>query len=94
MTNELIDEIALNKVYTIKKSITETQEKVEQICQEIKALTLRRKTLNQEYKNLTIYLNEAKKQSSALKKLIWKSNDPEIVSLRNQLLLAVKLVKE
>lgn len=38
-------------------------------------------------------LEETKREATNLKKFIWSSNDQNIVELRNQLLMAAKLIK-
>ncbi|KKN00259.1 hypothetical protein LCGC14_1139500 [marine sediment metagenome] len=90
----LDNDVALAEIRAIEASIVQAGEELEQTREELKTLRLERNRLGSERAKLTRKLNKIKNQPGMLKKLIWQSEDPEIVALRNQLLLATKLVKE
>lgn len=94
MAKKSLNDVAFAEVRAVERSIIQTTEEIDQTREELKTLRSERNRLGNERNKLTRKLNKVKKQPGVLKKLIWQSDDPEIVKLRNQLLLATKLVKE
>lgn len=78
---------AQKEVNKNERQITKAEKQRDQLRKDIDRLE------NKQY-DLVKTLERVKKESAQLKKFIWTSDDPNIVILRDQLLLAAKLIKD
>ncbi len=87
MTTKTFDDVAQAEVDAVQKTIDLNKDQL--IAAERKV-----SFLEKQREKLFVDLEVAKKQATHLKKFIWTSDDPNIVELRNQILLAAKLIKD
>lgn len=85
-----VQESIANKNSEIEKSKIDLDEQLielSKIEEQYLELIRQRESLDSELKN-------AKEELGKLKASVWRSSDPNVVELRNQLLMAAKLIKE
>ena len=87
MAKKTFDNLAKSEIRAIEKQIRQTVIKMNELADE-------HDRLGKSHYKLTEELTEAKKQATQLKKFIWTSDNPNIVELRNEILLAAKLIKD
>lgn len=75
------------RVNTIKREIRKTQK-------QMKNLNNKESELYDDLRNAEKALRSTERQAATLKRSVWSSKDPNIIDLRNQLLLAAKLIKD
>lgn len=98
----LSDEDIINSgIIAVKNSMTRKEAEIEKAKENCfivnKQATELRKVKDQlirQRKSLDADLSRAKKELSKLKVDVWKSDNPNVVELRNQLLVAAKLIKD
>ena len=86
------DDIVNAEVDAIQKQIDKAREARSGISKKIKDHEAERRRLSGRSEQLKKSLEHAKKESTRLKRFIWLSDNPNIVELRNQILLAAKLI--
>lgn len=91
---ETFDDLANAEIDAAKKRIDSLERKDRKIKRQIESLYEEREHLENQIDHAYDSLNRAKKQSAKLKKLVWKSDNPNLVDLRNQILLAAKLIQD
>ena len=94
MTTETFDDLANAEVDAVQKRIDSLQSKDKKIKKQIQSLYTERERLEGQIDRARDSLSKAKKQSAKLKKLVWTSDNPNLVDLRNQILLAAKLIQD
>lgn len=80
------------EVDAIQKKIDKALSDFEKVEQDQQTIYKKKEKLADKRYNLEKELKRAKRQSTRLKKFIWSSDNPNIVELRNQILLAAKLI--
>ena len=88
------DDLASAEVDAIQKRIDKTEEERSRIIQQIEDLESKWQKLSDKNEQLQASLKKAQKQFTQLKRFNWTSDNVNIVDLRNQLLLAAKLIKD
>lgn len=91
---QALKDIAFIEVRAIEKSIEQTEKEMEDANKTIKRMETRIDNLDEKLYKQNKSLRSAKRQSADLKKFIWSSDNPNIVELRGELLLAAKLIKD
>ncbi len=94
MAKKTFEDLAHAEINIIQKMIDENLRQAHEAVIEIERLREVVNTLDERHDSLIKDLDKAKRQSSKLKKFIWTSDDPNITELRNEILLAAKLVQD
>ena len=91
---DTLKDMAFIEVQAIEKELEKTLQEMENAYTTIKRMETRVDNLDENYRGQNRRLKKAKQQAADLKKFIWSSDNPNIVELRGQLLLAAKLIKD
>lgn len=87
MNNQSFDDVSKAEIESIENNMIQTKEKMTILAEKHARLRVK-------YDGLEEDLDKARKQATNLKKFIWTSDDPNIATLRNEILLAAKLIKD
>ncbi|KKN00260.1 hypothetical protein LCGC14_1139510 [marine sediment metagenome] len=88
------DDLIQMEMGTIQSEIDKLQREQNKISKRIKALEIQDDRLWRKAGRLTISLETAKKDSAKLKRMAWKSDNPNVVDIRDQLLLVAKKLQD
>ena len=84
----------LAEVNAAERLVKKNQAQIRKAEREILKLESSISDLEIQQKTLIKNFENAKKQSARLKKFVWVSDDPNIVELRNQIMMAAKLIQD
>lgn len=88
------DDVANAEVEAIQAHIEKTEDEERKIIRRIERSESDLRRVHRDLEELWKSFHKAKKQVTELKKFVWKSNNPNMVALRNEILLAAKLIKD
>lgn len=88
------DDLVQIEMDTIQSEIDKLQREQDKISKRIKDLEIQDDRLWRKAGRLTTSLGTAKKESAKLKRMAWKSDNPNVADLRDQLLLAAKNLQD
>lgn len=91
-TMKSYDDLTNAEIDAIQKKIDKASDDFENILVDQNEIYKKKEKLADKRYNLEQRLEKAKKESARLKRFIWTSDNPNIVELRNQILLAAKLI--
>ncbi len=91
---QTVKDMAFAEVQTIEKSIKKTVKEIRDSSNEIDRLEVKVDKLHDRHDRQKKSLEKAKRQATDLKRFVWTSDNPNIVELRSELLLAAKLLKD
>lgn len=80
------------EVDAIQKKIDKALSDFDKAEQDQQAIYKKKEKLADKRRNLEKILKKAKNELTRLKRFVWTSDNPNIVELRNQILLAAKLI--
>jgi len=93
-SNEIIDDMINTEVTKIEKNLENVREKISECENEIAIKKQKIRQLLEIEARYERDLEKAKKQMTKLKRSVWTSDNPNIVELRNQLLMTAKLIDD
>lgn len=88
------DDLAYLEIDAAEKKVTSIESEIERIEKQIISLAKKGSRLEGELRDAEKTLKKTRRSATKLKKSVWSSKDPNIIELRNQLLLAAKLIKD
>jgi len=88
------DDLAYLEIDAAEKKVTSIESEIERIEKQIISLAKKGDKLENELRDAEKTLGKTRRSAAKLKKSVWSSKDPNIIDLRNQLLLAAKLIKD
>jgi len=98
MAKKSANDVIWAEVHSIEERISVDNTSLEDMKLRSRLLQKQIDEFNQEVRKLKDQLKEKEKQAETalinLKKYVWESDSPEVIELRNELLLATKLTKD
>lgn len=94
MAKENFQDLVKDEVDAIEALIIKSIDELNEVMDKIDKYMARQAFIADKIRLLKINLTDAKKQAGMLKKFVWTSDNPNIVELRNELLLVAKLTKD
>ncbi len=94
MSKQNFQDLANAEINAVEAQIVKAQDDLRKIDDRLLEYNKKREKILDNLVSLRVSLEKAKKQATMLKKFVWTSDNPNIVDLRNQLLLAAKLIKD
>ena len=94
MTKQSADDIINRQVLTIENDIAMINDDIHKTKDTIRKLDRKLEGLTDKRARLKKELDKAKTEMTALKRFVWQSDNPSVVALRNEVLLAAKLIKD
>lgn len=93
-SKKTFNDLAYLEIDAAEKKVTSIESEIEGIEKQIISLAKKGNRLEDELHDAEKILTKTRRSAAKLKKSVWSSKDPNIVELRNQLLLAAKLIKD
>jgi len=94
MSKQSFQDLSNAEIDAVKAQIVEARDDLRKTDDRLLEYNKKRHKILENLESLKVNLERAKKQATVLKKFVWVSDNPNIVDLRNQLLLAAKLIKD
>lgn len=91
---ETFNDLAYLEIDAAEKRVVSIESEIERIEKKIISLAKKGNRLEDELHDAEKTLGKTRRSAAKLKKSVWSSKDPNIIELRNQLLLAAKLIKD
>ena len=88
------DDLAYLEIAAAKKKVISIEREIKKIQKQVISLGKKVDRLEDELCDAEKTLGKTRRSAAKLKKSVWSSKDPNIIELRNQLLLAAKLIKD
>lgn len=91
---ETFNDLAYLEIDAAEKRVASIDSEIERTQKQVISLSEKVDRLEDELYDAEKTLREIRRSAAKLKKSVWSSKDPNIIELRNQLLLAAKLIKD
>lgn len=91
---QTFDDLANLEVEGAEKRVASVEREMKRTLNQIERLRDKALSLDDDLEDAEKALRKARTAAAKLKKSVWSSKDPNIIDLRNQLLLAAKLIKD
>lgn len=88
------DDLAYLEIDASEKRVASIERDMKRTLKQIEKLRDKAFSLDNDLEDAEKALRKARRSAANLKKSVWSSKDPNIIELRNQLLLAAKLIKD
>jgi len=93
-SKKTFDDLANLEIEAAEKKVVLIEREIKKTQKQIVNLVKKERQLDDELTDAEKSLTKTRRSAAKLKKSVWSSKDPNIVELRNQLLLAAKLIKD
>lgn len=93
-TKKTFDDLANLEIEGDEKRVASIEREIKRTLKQIEKLRDKVLSLDDDLEDAEKALRKARTSAAKLKKSVWSSKDPNIIDLRNQLLLAAKLIKD
>lgn len=92
--SQIAGDIIFLEIKRIERHIEDVLDEIEIINKKISELNKKKKQLYNKVETRRDLIQNVKKQGGELKRFVWASDDPNIIEMRNDILVAAKLIKE
>ncbi len=93
-SKKTFDDLANLEIKAAEKRVKSVKREIKKIRKQMENLDTKNSELFGDLRDAEKALRNAESQAATLKRSVWSSKDPNIIELRNQLLLAAKLIKK
>lgn len=94
MTNQIFNDIIASEITGIECEIELIDKEIKKVHNQISRRRKEIITLSDRRQNKQRLLKRTKSQGTKLKKFVWSTDDPNIIELRNEILVTAKLIQE
>ena len=89
-----VDDLVTAEVDKLLKELQKNEREIKKSEREAIKLEKKIDGLHMDRRRIRTDLEKARNQLSTLKRYVWQSDNPNIVTLRNEILMAAKLIKD
>jgi len=93
-SEETFNDLAYLEIDAAGKRVASIESEIERTQKQVISFAEKVDRLEDELYDAEKALKEIRRSATKLKKSVWSSKDPNIIELRNQLLLAAKLIED